>query len=92
MTKRQCLLDHRQEIREPAQGAVWFVPEGAGALVLGCLLDISHSGFRASHTHKALSTGQHVRFRHALGEGRAVVIWNRILAAHVETGFLVLAE
>jgi hypothetical protein len=92
MTKRQCMLDQRQETREPAQGAVWFVPESAGALVLGCLMDISPRGFRASHTHKALSTGQHVRFRHAHGEGQALVVWNRILARNVESGFLVLGE
>ncbi len=56
----------------------------------GWLLDYSWSGFRAAHNAVALETGQEVRFRHDQAEGTARVVWNRVLAGHVESGFLIL--
>ena len=54
------------------------------------LMDYSKSGFRAVHEYSALSTGQVVRFQRLVAWGDARVVWNRILGARVETGFLVL--
>ena len=91
MTEQAYMVEQRKEDREPAAGEVRFVLEAPGSLEFeGRLLDHSKSGFRASHAHAALSTGQRVRFRHSLAEGAAIVMWNRILARHVESGFLIL--
>jgi hypothetical protein len=91
MTVRACVAEQRKEDREPANGEVWFALEIPDCLEFrGRLIDLSKSGFRASHPHAALSTGQKVRFRHSFGEGCALVMWNRILACHVESGFLIL--
>ena len=54
------------------------------------LVDYSKSGFRAVHEYAALATGQVVRFQRLVAGGRARVVWNRILGAQVETGFVVL--
>jgi len=93
MTKQNCLPEKRGEDRKQARGDVQFVLEGPGAIAFeGSLLDTSNSGFRASHSHAALSTGQRVHFHHSLGAGLAVVMWNRILSRHVESGFLIVKE
>jgi len=91
MTKT-CTPEKRGERRKQARGDVRFALEGGAVAFEGSLLDTSLSGFRASHSHAALSTGQCVEFRHSLGAGRAVVMWNRILSRHVESGFLIIKE
>jgi hypothetical protein len=58
--------------------------------VTGQLVDYSTSGFRAVHAYAALHTGQVVDFRHAVADGKARVMWNRIADDCVETGFLVI--
>jgi len=58
--------------------------------VNGMLVDYSQSGFRAVHDYAALHTGQIVSFHHAVADGKARVMWNRITDDRVETGFLVL--
>ena len=91
MTKSACIAEQRSEDRSPAQGEVWFVLESSDfPQFRGSLVDSSRHGFRAAHPHTSLSTGQRVRFRQALGEGRALVMWNRIVERHVESGFLIL--
>jgi hypothetical protein len=92
MTKSTCIVvERRGEDRKRAEGEIWFDLGGPGTLeIRGRLLDSSSQGFRASHSEMALSAGQRVFFRHAHGEGSAVVIWNRIMARHVETGFLIV--
>ena len=93
MTKQTQIVEQRTEHRETAVGEIWFALQGPGFLDFqGRLVDSSKSGFRAAHQHKSLSTGQQVRFRHSLGEGRALVMWNQILAGHVESGFLILEK
>lgn len=52
------------------------------------LVDISTNGFRAAYEYPALSPGQLVAYQHASARGTARVIWTRILAATVESGFL----
>ena len=93
MTKTACMVDQRTEIRSPAQGEVWFVLDAPDSRQFrGSLKDYSTHGFRAAHPHTSLSAGQRVRFRHSFGEGRALVMWNRILERHVESGFLIIDE
>jgi len=83
--------EQRREDRQPAEGEVHLSVEGPGSFAIqGRLIDSSRSGFRASYHGASLATGQRVRFRHSLGEGRALVMWNRILERHVESGFLIL--
>jgi hypothetical protein len=84
-------VEQRREERKPASGEIWLVLESPGSLEFkGRLIDSSASGFRATHSHVALSSGQSVSFRHSLGSGRALVMWSRILAPDVESGFLIL--
>ena len=93
MTKPMCSVEQRKENREPAQGEVWLAVEGPDSREFrGSLIDCSKSGFRASHSNTSLSTGQHVHFRHSVGKGSALVMWNRVLAEHVESGFLILIK
>jgi len=85
--------DRRKEPRRPASGPVVLTLEGPEALqVEGRLVDVSDSGFRVAHTHQSLLSGQTFQFRHAAAAGRARVVWNRIVADHVESGFFVLKE
>jgi hypothetical protein len=92
MRKSTCIVaEQRSEDRKPAEGEIWFdLREPRPLEIRGRLLDSSSRGFRASHAEMALSAGQRVFFCHAHGEGSAVVIWNRIMARHVETGFLIV--
>ena len=83
--------ERRREKRNPTNGEVSLLLEDPEPLVIrGRLFDSSANGFRAAHDRTALCAGQEVGFRHATAQGRARVVWNRILAEHVESGFLVL--
>jgi hypothetical protein len=93
VTKSACMVEQRTEVRNAAHGEVLFVLEAPESRQFrGSLIDYSRSGFRAAHPHTSLSSGQQIHFRHAFGEGRAVVMWNRILERHVESGFLIVDE
>ena len=93
MTKSACLVEQRTEVRSPAHGDIWFALESPDSRQFrGSLVDYSRRGFRAAHPQTSLSAGQSVRFLHSFGEGRALVMWNRILERHVESGFLILDE
>jgi hypothetical protein len=92
MSKRASVAEQRREDRAPAKGKVQFGPAGSSSLeIQGHLVDSSKSGFRASHSHPELSAGQRIHFRHSRAEGDAIVMWTRILASHVETGFLIVS-
>jgi|ERR1700719_1775448 len=83
--------ERRAEERYAASGAITLTFDDPVHRVLqGDLLDYSKSGFRATHDHRALHTGDVVEFQHPFARGTARVIWNRILDVHVESGFLVL--
>jgi hypothetical protein len=93
MTKGACLAEQRTEVRKPTHGEVLFVLDAPDSgQFRGNLIDYSTRGFRAAHPHTSLSAGQQIHFRHAFGEGRALVMWNRILERHVESGFLIVDE
>jgi hypothetical protein len=89
--KTDAGADRRVEERLRAEGEVeiWFDDPEPQEL-RGRLLDYSRGGFRALHGLAQLATGQVVRFRHFGADGRARVIWKRILNDEVETGFFVL--
>jgi hypothetical protein len=53
---------------------------------------VSVSGFRMAHSCASLHSGQVVEFAHIEATGRARVMWNRIQASGVETGFLVFSS
>ena len=83
--------EQRKEPRLPAAGQVTIIVNEIGEVAIeGTLVDVSPSGFRASHDHSALSKGQTVKFRHPSASGRAMVIWNRITTEMIETGFLII--
>lgn len=93
MTLQEQRAEQRSETRQPATGSVrvkFTDPEPLE--IAGRLMDISPSGFRMSHGCASLQSGQVVEFAHILATGRARVMWNRILAGGVETGFLVFGR
>lgn len=91
MTPQPSAAEKRKHKRYPAKGEVWLAVEGdAPAEFSGRLLDLSVDGFRVSHCLTQLCPGQQVRFRHARGQGQALVVWNRILGPQVESGFRIL--
>jgi hypothetical protein len=83
--------DKRREARREASGQVRIVFTDPEPLEIdGRLMDVSASGFRMAHECASLRSGQLVEFAHPEARGRARVIWNRILAGGVESGFLVV--
>jgi hypothetical protein len=83
--------ERRNEPRYAATGAVEFTVEnGRPVVFVGELMDRSQSGFRVRHTNQGLSTGQQVRFVAPSLKGTARVMWSRILAGQVESGFLIV--
>ncbi len=84
--------EKRREPRREASGLVHVRFAYPKAMEIeGRLIDISPGGFRMSHHFASLEAGQIVEFAHIEAKGRARVIWNRIVAERVETGFLVLS-
>ena len=83
--------DRRSETRYKGQGPLKLsFQDPAPQEIDGELMDYSKSGFRAVHAYAALHTGQVVDFQHAVADGKARVMWNRIADDRVETGFLVI--
>jgi hypothetical protein len=91
MTPQQKHHEKRREERREASGVVRVnFADPQPRHIEGRLKDISVSGFRMAHGFTSLVTGQEVDFSHAEAQGKARVIWNRIVADRVETGFLVI--
>ena len=83
--------DRRREKRKPARAKVSFILQREGSLEIeGQLIDVSQRGFRAAHQDRTLSAGEEVGFREPQRQGRARVMWCRILPERVESGFLIL--
>jgi hypothetical protein len=81
--------EKRREPRYPGRGTVLVRSENPGARdIRGKLLDVSASGFRMVHDCAALTAGQFVEFSHVEAKGRARVVWTRIFAEAVESGFV----
>jgi hypothetical protein len=87
-------MSHPEKRREPRREASGVVhvrfADPQTIEIEGRLMDVSPGGFRMSHHFASLAAGQVVEFSHLEAKGRARVIWNRILAESVETGFLVV--
>lgn len=85
--------EKRREARRLATGEVRVEFADPEPLEIdGKLIDVSASGFRMSHDCTSLRSGQVVHFVHVEAKGRAQVMWTRIVAECVETGFLVVAR
>ena len=85
------MREQRSEIRRHATGTVRVKFADPEELEIdGKLMDVSSSGFRMAHDCVSLQSGQLVEFTHIEAQGRAKVMWNRILADGVESGFLVV--
>lgn len=83
------MQERRTHPRSAATGKVWlcwYAPRWTE--VEAYLKDVSAGGFRASHNAWDLEVGQEVEFRHAYAEGRARVVWTRVLAGTAESGFM----
>ncbi len=88
-------IDQRKEPRRPAHGTVRISREGAGGPeIVGRLIDISTGGFRAAHGCATMTSGEIVHYSHAHNDGRARVVWTRVMGANqaVESGFMLVAE
>jgi len=85
--------EKRSEERRPASGSVCVKFTDPEPLEIdGQLMDVSANGFRMAHACASLHSGQLVHFKHDQAKGRAQVMWNRILASGVETGFSVVSQ
>ena len=83
--------EKRSEERRVADGSVRVMFTDPEPLEIdGRLVDVSAGGFRMAHACASLQSGQLVDFKHVEAKGRAQVMWNRILAGGVETGFRVV--
>ena len=85
--------EQRQEVRRPGKGNIvvrWSSPRPQQ--IVGKLVDVSDSGFRMSHDCSSLTAGLFVDFAHFEAKGRARVVWTRIVAETVESGFVVVAK
>jgi hypothetical protein len=92
MSTQIQIREKRRESRRQVDGLVRVEFSNPRPVnIEGRLMDISASGFRIAHSCKSLATGQVVLFSHSEATGRARVMWNRILDAKVETGFLVIS-
>ncbi len=87
--------DHKEERRRnprrEVQGVIFLKflkSDLRSAPIRAFLMDMSASGFRASHTSKELCSGQEVAFCHDAVKGMARVVWTRIVGQSVESGFL----
>jgi hypothetical protein len=81
----------RREHRRKVEGAVRVSFANPKQVQIdGRLVDVSTGGFRMSHSCTALPAGQMVEFSHADAAGQAQVVWNRVAAQLVETGFRVV--
>ena len=84
--------ERRKHTRREAQGVIFLhilESDSRSTEIRASLLDLSASGFRASHTSTELCSGQEVAFYHDGEEGTAKVVWTRIVGQSVESGFVV---
>jgi hypothetical protein len=92
LNSRSCQdgSERRKERREAAEGEVIFQLEGStGQRFRARLLDVSPHGFRAEHSVLTLPVGTELNFEHPGRSGKAVVVWNLIVGAGVQTGLFV---
>jgi len=90
---REHTREQRREPRRSVQGAVMVrFGDPKPFVIHGKLLDVSDGGFRMAHECSVLEAGQVVEFSHGYAAGQARVVWNRIQAQRVETGFLVVGK
>jgi len=84
--------DQRREPRQPAEGVVRVRLSNPQPLeISGQLIDVTTGGFRMAHGNTLLTAGQVVEFAYQNASGHARVVWTRIVAGKVESGFLVMA-
>jgi hypothetical protein len=89
--REKQVREKRREARRQADGLVRIEFSNPRAVTIdGRLIDVSPSGFRIAHACTSLAAGQVVDFSHSGASGHARVMWNRILDASVETGFLIV--
>ncbi len=87
-TRAENPAERRAEPRAPASGRIRLhSPDLAGRVISGELRDVSPHGFRAAHDYPGLESGQTVWLEHDGAPRRARVVWTRIAAGAVESGF-----
>ncbi len=85
------IQEQRKEERRIATGGVRVKFTDPEPLEIdGRLIDVSANGFRMAHDCQSLRSGQVVEFKHVEAAGSAQIMWNRIMAGGVETGFRVV--
>ena len=81
--------ERRAEPRRRASGEVSFlIEEPVPRRFAGQLVDVSHSGFRATHRLAELQPGTELAYRYTGSSGRARVMWTTIISERVQSGFL----
>lgn len=83
--------DRRRDARHAASGKVRLKLDGTPKREIELdLIDVSLSGFRASHRHGLLPLGADAFFWHPEASGKARIVWNWMFPDHVETGFVIV--
>ncbi|MBZ5586405.1 MAG: hypothetical protein LAQ30_30300 [Acidobacteriia bacterium] len=91
-TRAECPAERRAESRSRASGRICLrSPDLAARVICGELRDVSPHGFRAAHDCPGLASGQIVWLEQDGAARRARVVWTRIAAGLVESGFCYLA-
>jgi hypothetical protein len=84
--------DRRRATRQASSGRVEIsFQDPVPATVEGELIEVSKTGFRASHASKGLNPGLEIEYRHDGHSGRARVIWTHVQEGNRVSGFLILA-
>lgn len=88
---RRSGRDRRTAPRQAAAGRVELVFENPTPMaVVGELVDISATGFRARHASSALEPGVEVEYRRSGAAGRARVVWTQVTQDRRVSGFVTL--
>lgn len=88
LTAAQLADDRRSEPRRPAEGrAVMVINTGRELEIIGSLVDVSEHGLCIAHMYPALASGMEIQVRYHNQQRKARVMWNRINADGVQSGF-----
>ncbi|HEY6347317.1 MAG TPA: hypothetical protein VIY49_37995 [Bryobacteraceae bacterium] len=88
---RRSGRDRRNATRQAISGRVELIFENPTPMaVVGELMDISATGFRALHASSALEPGVEVEYQRSGAAGRARVVWTQVTQDARVSGFVTL--
>jgi len=86
-------VENRFEPRTLCRGSIRLRPsQPPFGEILGEMMDVSDSGFRASYKGVPLNPATEVEFVHQFFQGNARVAWSQSIAGRTESGFQVIRD